>query len=137
MVLIGLTLVYGEGAPLGVFVLALSVLMIPITSFITVSGGVLFYSGKIIIALLGGYFLVRLAKPNAVYLGKFQLLVGLIVLALLFSIPFYIGFLIYLIASIIGAGAIILGIKHCRRELNNSGMSITDGAEGHAETESP
>ncbi len=118
-VLVGLALVYGEGAPVGALVLSLSILMIPITSFITVSGGVLFYSGKIIIGLVVGYTAVRLVKRNAAYLSKSQLLVGLIITTAVFSIP-YIGPLLYVVISIIGAGAIVLGIKHCRRELNQS-----------------
>ena len=118
-VLIGLALVYGDGAPIGALVLSLSILMIPITSFVTVSGGVLFYSGKIIVGLIVGYTAVKLVKRNAAYLSKSQLLVGLIILTAAFSIPF-IGTLLYVVMSVIGAGAIVLGIKHCRRELNQS-----------------
>jgi len=114
-VIFGLTLIQGDSASLGLLVLALSVLMVPITSFMTVSGGVLFYSGKIVIALVGGYWVVRLFSPGATYLSRFQLFLGLAILSILFAIP-YVGFLIYLVVSIIGAGAIVLGIKYCRRE---------------------
>lgn len=123
-VLIGLTLARGDAALLGALVLALSLLMVPITSFITVSGGVLFYSGKVIFALLAGYLLVRIFKPSATYLSRFQLLLGLILLTLVFSIP-YIGLLIYFVVSIVGAGAIVLGVKYCRKELNHSEQSST------------
>lgn len=116
-VLLGLALIYEDSAFLGVIMLSLSILMVPISSFITVCGGVLFYSGKIILGLLVGYALIRMVKPSAAVIGRFQLFVGLVVLTLIFSIPL-IGFLLYLIASIVGAGAIILGIKYCRRESN-------------------
>jgi hypothetical protein len=38
------------------------------------------------------------------------------VMTLLFEIP-YIGFPIYLVASIIGAGGIVLGVRNCHRPL--------------------
>jgi cytoskeletal protein CcmA (bactofilin family) len=117
-VLIGLTLARGDAALLGAVVLALSLLMVPITGFITVSGGVLFYSGKVIFALLTGYLLLRIIKPKTTYLSRFQLLLGLIVLWLIFAIPF-VGLLIYFLVSIVGAGAIVLGVKYCRKELNH------------------
>ena len=106
--------------------MAISLLMVPITGFITVSGGVLFYSGKVIFALLVGYLLVRMIKPGATYLSRFQLLLGLIVLWLTFAIP-YIGLLIYLVVSIVGAGAIVLGVKYCRRELNHLPQPSAEG----------
>jgi cytoskeletal protein CcmA (bactofilin family) len=119
LVAIGLILAGSESALTGAIVLSLSILMVPITSFVTVSGAVLFYSGKIIIGVLIGYLLIRLAKPNAAYLSRFQLLVGLIILTIAFSLP-YVGFVLYLLLSTIGAGAIVLGVKYCRRELNQS-----------------
>lgn len=112
-VLVGLILASGDFAPAGALVLALSTLMVPITTFVTVCGGILFYSGKIIVALLAGYFVVRLVKPRAAIVSKTQLLIGLIVLTLIFSVPI-VGLLLYLLISIIGAGAIILGIRRCR-----------------------
>jgi len=117
-VLVGLALISGELAPLGALVLVLSMLMVPITAFTTVSGGILFYSGKIIIAFLIGYLLVRIFKSDAALLGKWQLLLGLVVLAALFAVP-YIGILIYLLASIVGAGGIVLGIKNCRAQIGS------------------
>lgn len=115
LVLLGVTLIYGNDAAVGVPLLSLSILMVPITSFVTVSGGVLFYSGKITIALIVGYLLFKLGRPSPPYLGKLQLFFGLIVITLIFSLP-YVGFLLYVLASIIGGGAIVLGIKYCRKE---------------------
>jgi len=114
--LVGLALISGELAPLGALVLVLSMLMVPITAFTTVSGGIIFYSGKIMFAFLVGYLLMRIFKSEAALLGKAQLLLGLIILALLFAVP-YVGLLIYLLVSIAGAGAIVLGIKKCRAEV--------------------
>ncbi len=121
--LVGLALISGEMAPLGALVLILSMLMVPITAFTTVSGGIIFYSGKIMFAFLVGYLLARIFKSEVALLGKAQLLFGLIVLALLFAVP-YVGLLIYLLVSIAGAGAIVLGIKNCRA---NTGRSQASG----------
>ncbi len=115
--LVGLALISGEMAPLGALVLILSMLMVPITAFTTVSGGIIFYSGKIMFAFLVGYLLARIFKSEVALLGKAQLLFGLIILALLFAVP-YVGLLIYLLVSIAGAGAIVLGIKNCRAEVD-------------------
>jgi cytoskeletal protein CcmA (bactofilin family) len=112
-ILIGLALSSGSFAPLGALVLILSLLMVPITSFTTVAGAIVFYAGKILFALLVGYLVVRIFKKEPAVLGRGQLLLGLIILALLFAVP-YVGFLIYLLVAIIGAGGIVLGIKKCR-----------------------
>ena len=128
LILIGVTLISGDSAAAGVPILSLSILMVPITSFITVSGGVLFYSGKIVIALLVGFLIFKLIRPQAPYLSKLQLFLGLIVVTLIFSIP-YIGFIVYVIASIIGGGAIILGIKYCRKESESKPQLISNEPE--------
>ncbi len=134
LVTTGLLLVYSsDGSPVGGLVLALSIFMVPITSFITVSGGVLFYSGKIVFALVAGYSLIKLMKPGATYLSRFQLLIGLALLTLVCAVP-YVGFLIYVIISIIGAGAIILGIRNCRKDSEEPKVSLPAGNSG-AETE--
>ncbi|MCK4605807.1 MAG: hypothetical protein KAU35_00785 [candidate division Zixibacteria bacterium] len=110
----GWSLVTGKLALLGAMMVIFSTLTLPVTSFAGVSGGVLFYSGKIILALLVGFHLVRLFRPEPVALGKGQLFLGLVLLTLLFAIP-YVGFVLYILAGIIGAGAIVLGIKNCHR----------------------
>ena len=128
--LVGLALISGEMAPVGALVIILSMLLVPITAFTTVSGGIIFYSGKIMFAFLVGYLLVRIFKSEAALLGKAQLLFGLIVLALLFAVP-YVGFLIFLLVSIAGAGAIVLGIKNCRAEADRpkSETSVVTGQD--------
>jgi cytoskeletal protein CcmA (bactofilin family) len=122
LILIGLALISGNLAPVGAMVLILSILTVPIASFITVSGGIVFYSGKILFALLLGFLAVRIFKAEPAMLGKGQLLLGLIVLTVLFAIP-YVGFPLYLLITIIGAGGIILGIKNCRPATDQSSSS--------------
>ena len=96
----------------GAILIALSTLIIPLSSITIVSLSAMMYCGKIIIALLLGYAIMKKIKSNASYMSKMQLLVGLIILYALFEIP-YIGNLIFVICSLIGLGAIILGFKNC------------------------
>ena len=113
LMVVGLILSSTDSAAIGVVALVFSILMLPITSFTAVSGGIIFYAGKIVIAFLIGYWIVRIFKSNPIELGRWQLLVGLIVLAVLFALPI-VGFLVYLLVAIAGAGAIVLGIRQCR-----------------------
>jgi len=114
LMIVGLVLSSGDSAAVGVVALVFSILMLPITSFTAVSGGIIFYAGKIVVAFLIGYLLLRALRTSPVELGKGQLLVGLVILMILFAVPI-VGFLIYLLVAIAGAGAIVLGIRKCRR----------------------
>ncbi len=123
LLVVGWGLATRSPALLGAIMVIFSTVTLPITSFASVSGGILFYSGKIILALLVGFYLVGLFRSKPVALGKGQLFLGLVLLTFLFAIP-YIGFALYILASIIGAGAIVLGIKNCHRSAE--GLPKTD-----------
>lgn len=112
LMIVGITLISEGSSVGGMITLALATLLVPISSFLTVSGGVIMYSGKIIIAILLGYLIMKKIQKSPSYLNKTQLLVGLIVLYLLFSIPYF-GVLLMIVVSVVGAGAIVLGFKHC------------------------
>ena len=121
---VGLIMSSGDQAASGAVLLIFSTLMLPITSFAVVSGGVLFYAGKLLPAFLVGYGLIRIFKHQPRQLGKWQLLIGLTFMSGFFAIP-VVGLLFYLAAGIIGAGAIILGIKNCRRN-GSKGITVPD-----------
>lgn len=110
---VGVVLVGGETSFLGALLVVFSITMIPVTGFAGISGAILLYTGKIALAMLIGYWLVRLIKSQPAALSKTQMLLGLIVITLVFSIP-WIGVVLWILASIIGAGAIVLGIRSCR-----------------------
>jgi cytoskeletal protein CcmA (bactofilin family) len=110
----GFLLIAGDLAPVGSVVLIFSILMLPLTSFAGISGGILFYSGKIIVAFWIGYLIMRKAKPGSAVLSKSALFIGLAVLTGLFVIPI-LGTIIYIAVAVVGAGGIMLGVKHCRR----------------------
>lgn len=97
------------GGPL----LIMSTLLVPITSFLSVSGAVIFYSGKIIVAFALGAVILK-GAPGQSPLRSGTLLLGLFLLGIVFAIPYVWG-LVYLLVSILGAGAIILGIRNCPR----------------------
>ena len=106
-----------------------STITIPITAFASVSSGVLFYSGKIALATVLGFWLVRLVKPNPEVCSRTQLLLGLIVTAALFAIP-YVGGIIYAAACLVGAGAIVMGIRNCRPAFPDDNSSLPPASPG-------
>lgn len=112
----GMVVISTEAAPFGALILIFSLLMIPISGFLAVTGAIVFYSGKIVVALVIGYLIIGRVRQLSQPLSKSALFLGLILVYALFAIP-YIGLVLYILLSVIGAGAIILGIKHCRRPL--------------------
>ncbi len=108
--LVGFALASGDTPAAGAMVLIFSTIIFPVSAFSAVSGGILLYVGKILMAFFIGMFLVRKLKKNPALLSKTQLMLGLIVLAIIFAIP-YLGILLYLLGSMTGAGAIILAIR--------------------------
>jgi len=128
----GWVLVTSELAPVGSLILVFSTLMIPISSFLGITGGVILYSGKIVVAMLIGWLIMSRARPEADPLSKGGMFIGLLVLALLFFIP-YVGTGLYIIVSVIGSGAILLGIKNCHRPIWGSPHGITNGAGSQVE----
>ena len=113
--LAGMLMLSGDLVVLGVFVLVLSILLIPVSSFTTVVGGIIFYSAVILVGFWVGFLVKRIFGRAAPVLSRGALFIGLAILTLVFAVP-YLGTLILLLVSVSGAGAIILGIRHCRRE---------------------
>ncbi len=122
LILVGIALLSGHLMLLGALAVAISIVMVPITSVVTVCGAVIFYTGKIVFAILTGYFVARMMNRNAQFVTRWQLLLGLIILTLAFWLP-YVGILLYVVISLIGAGGIILGIRHCRIQLSQTSDS--------------
>jgi len=117
--IIGYALISGDAPAAGALVLTLSTIIFPISTFCAVSGGILFYVGKIILAFLFGFLIVKALKKQAMPLSKTQLLAGLIALALIFEIP-YLGVVLYILGSLTGAGAIMLAVRKINFEISKS-----------------
>lgn len=113
--IVGIVVISTDMAIVGAITLIMSIVLLPISSFLTVCGGITFYAGKIVAGLLAGYLIFRLFKPIPAEPKKLHLFVGLLVLSLLFSIPYYIGSLIYFFIAIAGGGAIVLSVKQCHK----------------------
>lgn len=100
----------------GMLLMVFSTLAIPVTSFACVSGGLLFYIGKLLPAWLLGYGIIRIFNKTPKQLGKWQLLIGLLILTGFYVTPGG-GMIFYLLSGIIGAGAIVLAVKDRRLKL--------------------
>lgn len=124
LLIAGLLLMSGESAVVGALLLVLSTLTLPISSFAAVSGGILLYAGKIMVAFLIGTAIVGRLRRSARALSAWHLFVGLTIFALVFAIP-YLGFLVYLLVTVTGAGAIALGVHHCRRPIAATTVATT------------
>jgi cytoskeletal protein CcmA (bactofilin family) len=119
----------GKGqAAAGSIILIISTLMVPITSFASVSGGIILYSGWIVVGYLVGYLLLKYVWPQSKLLGVWGLLLGLVLLKAVFAVP-YLGFILTVVVTLAGAGAVLLGVKNCRRENTATSKSAdTPGA---------
>jgi hypothetical protein len=115
--IIGYLLISGDTPAAGALVLIMSTIIFPISAFSSVSGGILFYVGKIILAFLVGCAIFKLMKRDTVGMTRLQLFIGLVALALVFEIP-YLGTLLYVLGSLTGAGAIVLAIRKIGLEIS-------------------
>lgn len=115
--LVGVILTSSDQVVGGMLLLVFSTLLLPVTSLACVSGGVLFYVGKLLPGWLIGYGLIRIFKKQPKKLGKWQLLIGLTILTGLYVPPGG-GWIFYLAAGIVGTGAIVLAIRENRRRMH-------------------
>jgi cytoskeletal protein CcmA (bactofilin family) len=112
----GLILIGRDLVVPGSLLLIASTLLLPITSFASVSGGVILYSSKIIVAFVLGYWIMNLIGVKSVRrLGAASLIIGLTLLTLVFAIP-YLGTILLFVVMLVGSGSIYLGIRHCRKD---------------------
>jgi cytoskeletal protein CcmA (bactofilin family) len=100
----------------GSLLLIASTLLLPITSFASVTGGIILYSGRIITAFVLGYLMIKMTnREKERRLTAWSLLLGLILLTAVFAIP-YLGVVLFILVTLTGSGAIYLGIRHCRKD---------------------
>ena len=106
-------------APLATIILIFSIIGIPLALIIIFAWIILFCLAKIIVALFIGKYLISIfnKETNKNFFHPlndknliFSLVIGVVVLWLLFTIP-YIGWLISFLAGSIGLGAILLYLK--------------------------
>jgi len=112
----------------GAVLLAIFVVSLPLSIFVIFLGIFLFYVGKLYCSIVIGRFIFRLFGNKSIALG-WAFIVGLIVLALIFEIPYF-GALAYLLALLIGAGGAVgayLAICRKRRE-EKTGTEIEPAA---------
>jgi cytoskeletal protein CcmA (bactofilin family) len=92
----------------GVIVLIILILGIPIAVLLIGLGVILFYIGKIYVSISLGRLILKALNREKIYALGWELFCGLIILTVLFQIPF-LGWMIYIGAFILGSGAAISG----------------------------
>ncbi len=115
----GLIMSSGDTAIIGAFLLVVSILLLPASSFISISSGIIFYCGTIIVAMFVGSLILRKKQNNEKLFNKTELLLGLFLLTLICFVPI-LGGLVFLIAGLTGTGAIVLGVKKCKAIIENN-----------------
>jgi cytoskeletal protein CcmA (bactofilin family) len=100
----------------GVVVLIILLVGIPLGVILICLGVILFYLGKIYTSIALGRFLFKALDRNKTYAMALELLLGLLILSFVFWIP-YLGWIIYITAFIVGAGAAISGFLILSRRL--------------------
>jgi cytoskeletal protein CcmA (bactofilin family) len=98
------------------YLLMVSVLGLGVGIFLLMILGLLFYSGKIVLALALGALVVKHREPLTFFRLSLGLLVGLVLLYSVFSLP-WIGTTLWMIASCWGMGAMVQGIRNSQRVL--------------------
>ncbi|MBI5267815.1 MAG: polymer-forming cytoskeletal protein [candidate division Zixibacteria bacterium] len=109
----------GAGSVFGSILLVFSILALPISGFFGLSGSIIFYLGRIVVALLVGGLVTRQLSADRRVPGYGAMFLGLLILSALFAVP-YAGTLIYLVVATIGAGALVVGVKRCREAMRQS-----------------
>ena len=92
----------------GALVLMILIIFIPVAIFLLCLGLVLFYIGKVYLAILVGRKLLQLLNNGKKYALGWEFVLGLVVLGIVFIIP-YLGWLVYIFAFLIGMGAAVGG----------------------------
>ncbi len=98
------------------YFLMVSVLGLGVGIFLLLNVGLLFYTGKIILALALGALVMRHREPLTFFRLSTGLLIGLVLLYGLFSLPL-VGTTLWIIASCWGMGAMVQGIRNSQRVL--------------------
>lgn len=113
----------------GALVAIILVIGIPIGVVMICGGVILFYVGKVYVAIALGRGIFRIFRPELFPIGV-EFIVGLIILTLLFHIP-YLGAVIYFLTVILGMGAAVnayLAIsKICREALKEESSESIPG----------
>lgn len=89
-------------------IMAITVIGLPLAFVLLIMGATVFYLGKIISAIFVGNFLVSYFTKKK--LPVLSIVIGIIIAWLLFSIP-YVGWILSLIALLLGGGALLAVLK--------------------------
>ncbi|SYZ74838.1 conserved membrane hypothetical protein [Candidatus Zixiibacteriota bacterium] len=100
---------------------------LPLGIFLFGFGIMLFYVGKIYVAIYIGRLILRAVNRARPFALALEFILGLIILTILFQLP-YLGWLIYTLTFLLGMGAAVNGyIALCRNYRNNAAPATAPG----------
>lgn len=111
---------FGVGAialivvPIAVILVLITVIGIPLAIVTMLAYLVLFYVSKLFVALALGEALLKLVSSSEEKSQALSLLIGLIILTVLFKLP-WVGGIIYIVAAVLGMGGILITWNRSRK----------------------
>ncbi len=96
------------GLTFGAIIPAVMIIGIPVSMMMLTLGFILFYIGKIYVAITLARYLFGLINKNSKLSIGIEFIIGLIILSVLFELP-TIGWVIYIVTFLLGTGAAING----------------------------
>jgi cytoskeletal protein CcmA (bactofilin family) len=130
----GMVLMEGGVSGVAVLFLVFSILVVPVSSFASVAGVLVYASGVIVAGFVIGHVAIGLVKPGRPPLTAGALLLGLLDLTLLFWLD-YVGAIVLTLTTLIGGGAILLGIRHCRANRPSGAPEIASTGNSSSEAQ--
>lgn len=103
------------GIPLVSLLLMITVIGIPMGVILLIAYGLALYLARIIIAVLMGNMIIRRVGKVTIWTELLQVLIGLLIIEILFLIPF-VNILVGILVALIGLGAISLTIRRTKRQ---------------------
>lgn len=101
--------------PIALILALVTVIGIPVAVVVLFLYVILFYISKLFVALaIGDKILCALSSSEGPKSQALALLIGLVILTVLFKLP-YIGWMLYLITVMIGLGSILIAFNRCRK----------------------
>ena len=108
---LGLGFVFVICIPIAIIILLFTVIGIPVSLTVLFAYMVLFYIAKIFVGYALGEKVLQLLKTNGVPAPVWSLLVGLVILYILFLIPYF-NWIFYLLALFVGFGCVFQAKKY-------------------------
>ncbi len=113
---LGVGFVFLFAAPFAIALLIVTIIGIPSAMILLFAYTTFFYIAKIYTSIALGELIVKAFRKDAAPKMSVSLIIGLIMLSLLFQMPF-IGWIVYFLTIFFGLGGLLRGLHKCRQSM--------------------